>query len=247
MRCSVTILLLLFLCCVSAHSPAQSAAGVNTGTDTSLKTTDDELILRRLYINSVGEGLPLYNGVQYIRNGEKTTGFPFFEAEEPITGSVTIHGVGVPDLPLQLDLVTGQLLTKNITGTSLFVIEQTIVDSFVIGTHQFVSKKGDKPGSLSPGYYERLLAGDLALYIRWQKKLQPRPDYALSAYLEYDQVFLVKNGVVTAINGRKELLQFLPDNNGELKKFIRAENLNFKKDLAGASAATFRHYQKMIR
>ena len=94
--------------------------------------------LYHIYFNQIGQSAELYNGAEYIRNGQKANGFPFFESNDLLPGSVSCQGVIYQDVQLQYDLVLDELVTNNYAHNALIRIPREKLDSFSISGHHFL-------------------------------------------------------------------------------------------------------------
>jgi len=58
---------------------------------------------------TMGNNLRLYTGPEYVRNGIKALGYPFFQSEDALDGSFVYDGASYDHIPLQYDLVTDEV------------------------------------------------------------------------------------------------------------------------------------------
>ncbi len=200
--------------------------------------------LRAIYLDRIGESSPLYNGVQYIRDGRIASGFPFFGSDSLQKGSVTLIGFTHPDIALYYDLVGDDLIAENFGQNGLFRIPKATVTRFRLGETRFIHLQSDstKTTVIKDGYYEVVSAGTMELFIRWQKSLETRPGYENPAYKTYSYFFLRKGNEYFTLDGKKTLLRILNDQADAVNKFIRAEDLNFKKDPKSGYTKTLQYY-----
>ena len=69
--------------------------------------------LLRNYRVDMGQNTRLYTGAEYIRNGQRAEGTPFFGSDTPVTGSVYYNDAIYQDLPFRYDLVSDEFRQAN--------------------------------------------------------------------------------------------------------------------------------------
>jgi hypothetical protein len=155
------LLLNLFLCMNSGSLFAQSS------NDSALANTI------RIFISSIGDQSPVYNGVQYQRYPAVLHyGQPFFIADSLINGSVTIKGLKYENVPLMLDEVNDELITTDLQGDNLVKLHKHQIEAFSIGRHAFVHHTGN---NMKEGYYRLLYNGATQLLAKENKSIQVKP------------------------------------------------------------------------
>jgi hypothetical protein len=186
----------------------------------------------------LGDDSKLYNGYEYIRNGTPAKGFPFFDSDSLLPGSLSYDGILYRNILLEYDLVQDQLVTYDYTGKALISLITGKIDRFSIGPHYFRYFVADKIASNLPktGFYEVLYAsGSVTLLERREKKLvfpTNRDDPA-----RYDQeilYFLQVGDRFYRIDGKNDLLDALNDKKDALKKYIRENKIRFSKQMEKA-------------
>ncbi len=188
----------------------------------------------------------LYNGYEYIRNGVFAKGFPFFDADGLVPGSLTYDGILYPDIELEYDLVLDQLVIRDPTGKTLISLISQKINHFSIGSHYFRYLNQFKGNlvTLDAGIYEQLYAeGRLALYARHDKKLIfPSNNQEQARYVANNTYFLRKDDQFYPVEGEGSLLSALKDKKEALRTYIRANKLHFKRDLEQSLVQTTAYY-----
>jgi hypothetical protein len=186
----------------------------------------------------------LYNGYEYIRNGIPAKGFAFFDSAGLQTGTLSYDGIFYPNLPLEYDVVSDQVIIQDYTARALISLISQKVGHFSIGTHSFRYIDVGKASLLKAGFYEELYAApSLLLLARHEKKLvyssnreeQPR-------YYSDDTYFLGLKDEFYRVNGQADLLDLLKDKKDALKKHIRDNKIRFRKDMEKALIQTTAYY-----
>jgi hypothetical protein len=203
--------------------------------------------LYHIYFDQIGQSAELFNGAEYIRNGQKANGFPFFESNDQLPGDVSCQGILYHDLRLQYDLVLDELITSNYTHDALIRLPKEKVDSFSIAGHPFVRLDAAKTNGAfaDNGYYEQLTANDMPVFAKRVKKLVVPNGYEDSKYVQYNTFYLKLNNGFYVVEGKNSLLDLLKDKKDLLKKFIRTNKLNFKKRPEEAIVRTTSYYARL--
>jgi hypothetical protein len=93
----------------------------------------------------------LFNGREYIRNGIYAKGFPFFEWDSLQTGSLTYDGILYPEMAMEYNLVSDEVIIHNFAGDALISLVPEKITSFSIGGYHFryVATAGIPPAPLA--------------------------------------------------------------------------------------------------
>jgi hypothetical protein len=202
--------------------------------------------IRQVYFTEIGDNAQIYHGSEYIRNGQKANGFPFYESNELTAGSVSYQGTIYSNQNLYYNLVSDELITNNYTHSALIVLAAGKVDSFTILNHVFVPINSDKINRLEKsGYYDLLYAGEPAVYARREKRMVVGSGSEETKYIQHDDYFIEIKGVYYPVDGKTALLDVLKDQEDVLKKYIRTNKLNFKKDPESSLVLTTIYYSQL--
>ena len=201
--------------------------------------------IRQIYFNGIGDNAQLYHGTEFIRNGQKANGFPFYEGNDILTGSISYQGEIYPHQNFYYNLVSDELITNNYANNALIVLSIDKIDSFTVQTHVFVPLPAGKSRGLEKdGYYDKLLPGEPGLYCRREKRLVTGTGSEEAKYTQYNYYFIRLKNVFYSVEGKSELLEILKDQKDVLKKYIRSNKLNFKKDLENSLVLTTIYYSQ---
>jgi hypothetical protein len=199
--------------------------------------------IHRIYINEIGDNAQIYHGSEYIRNGQKAIGFPYFESDNMLVGSVSYQGNIYTGLHLFYNLVSDEIIINNYAKNALITLSSGNVDSFTIGAHAFLQLTTNKTNGLPrDGFYEQLSAGDPAMYVRREKRLVIGTGSEETKYIQYNNYFLKYKNAFYPVDSKKALLDLLNDQQDLLKKYIRSNKLNFKKNLETSLVLTSIYY-----
>jgi hypothetical protein len=206
-------------------------------------------ILLKNYKTITGPDSRLYIGAEYIPNGRKTNGFPFFESNDQLTGSVYYNDALFSDLSLQYDLVLDGLIINDFTKSGKIELAGKNVKYFSIPNHVFVflTPGGSFSSFMKTGYYEQLFSSPaLSVYARHEKKLvfpsnledQPR-------YEEHHFYYAKLHEAYYEFGSKGGLLDILRDKKDQLKKFIRSSGLHFGQDWDESIVKTAAYYAQI--
>jgi hypothetical protein len=244
MSCAMNVCRLVFIGAISLLS-VNSPIHAQSSND-SLEYKESISSLHRIYLNEIKDNAQIYHGTEYIRNGEKALGFPYFESDSMLTGSVNYLGNTYSNIHLFYNLVTGEIIIPNHLHDAQIILPYGKVDSFTVGTHFFISMFTNQfIGLPADGFYERLTFGEPAMYARREKKLVTGTGSEENKYIQYNFYYLRKNNVFYAVDNKKTFLELLSDREDQLKKFIRSNKLKFKKDLESSLVLSTLYYSRL--
>jgi hypothetical protein len=204
--------------------------------------------LHRLYLDEIGDNAQIYHGSEFIRNGMKVTGFPFYKSDSLFKGTVSYQGTIYPDQSLQYDLVAGELITNNYPHSSFIVLSTDKVDSFTIDDHVFVKLKTEKSNGLpSSGFYDQLISDEPGLYVNRYKKFVPATGSIDPKYTAYDDYYVRMKNVYYPVDGKNALLELFRDHKDDLKKYIRTNKIKFNKNKESSLVLTTIYYSRLKR
>jgi hypothetical protein len=232
------VLTILFIC-ISSETNAQQ-------TTDSVLYRESLANIHQVYFRQIGDNAQIYHGREFIRNGQKANGFPFYESENLLVGSVFYQGTIYLNQNVYYNLVSDEIITNNYSNNAFIVLSPEKVDSFVIEHHVFVRLVSDKSNHLEKdGYYDQLYAGEPGLYAKREKRLVVGSGSEETKYIQHDDYFIKLKSVFYSVDGKSELLDILKDQEDVLKKYIRSNKLNFKKDLESSLVLTTAYYSQL--
>ena len=198
------------------------------------------------YVKGIGDNAQIYHGREFIRNGQRANGYPFYESDNMLVGSVSYQGMIYPDQNVYYNIVSDELITNNYAHNAFIVLSPEKVDSFVIQHHVFVPLSAGKINHLEKdGYYDQLYAGEPGVYAKREKRLVVGSGSEETRYVEHIDYFIKLKNAFYAVDGKSELLDILKDQSDVLKKYIRTNKLNFKKDPETSLVLTTIYYSQL--
>ena len=221
------------------QQPLQDSADVKNSIDNFLND----------YQKKVGHNLPIYNGREYISNGQKARGFAFYESDDFIVGSIYYDGILYKNIKMRYDLVLDELVINDFASTNQIALVKEKIDYFNLGVRHFVLVSPEKSSSdiLKTGFYEQLYGGYATVLARREKKLifPSRADDE-TKYVEHDFYFMKIKNVYYKIESGHSVLKIMKDKKDLIQKFIKENNISFKDNPEEAYAKTAEYYSKLM-
>jgi len=231
----------VFCCLLAVLSTSFSYA--QPSTDSIFYQQSVHTLLDR-YKTEIGQDSRLYIGAEYTGAAQRAKGTPFFLSDSILPGIIHYHGEWYNSLGLQYDLLSGELLINDFTSTYTIRLPKEKVDSFSIKGHFFVY--ADSSASLQSGYYERLYQGRLLLLASHTKKVTyPASTEQLPYFRQDDDYFIKKDDRWYRIGDKGALISLLKDKKEAIKKFMREDRGDSKKDFGLLLARTVSYYDQI--
>lgn len=197
----------------------------------------------QVYHRSLRPATGLYNGFQYVDYAYTIkAGHPFFGDDHMQKGSVFYDGVLYGDINLEYDLVNEQVViddpyhTYKISLINGRLDRFTIRDHLTAPDHLFIHFSDSIDASAPhPGFYEQLYGGEkVSLFKKEKKTIQeetPSVTEGIRRYITHSIAYYLLLGTVWHfVDSRRDLLRAMKNRSGDLKKFLRANGLDLKKD-----------------
>jgi hypothetical protein len=203
------------------------------------QTSADSLInesvsaFRNIYFEEIKGNAGLYQGRKYDAEEKRADGFPYFQADVIRQGTITYQGTRYAPVKLYYDLVSDIVITSNYEHDDLLTLDSDKIDSFSIGSHNFVRLPKSK-GLPKNGFYEQLYAGDPGLYIRREKKFYFGTGNQESRYVERNNYFILYSNIFYKSDSKAEMFTLFSDQGERLKKYIHSNKVDFKDDYESA-------------
>ena len=202
--------------------------------------------IRQVYLSEMGDNAQIYHGAEYIRNGQRAIGFPYYMSDNMLTGSISYQGVLYSDVSFFYNLVSDNLIINNYAHNALIILSPLKADSFIVSNHFFLMLAADKSNGLTrDGYYEELYPGEPGLFVKREKRLENGSGSQDTKYIQYDSYFVRLKNEFHSIEGKNALLDLLKDQEVPLKKYIRSNKLNFKKNLEYSLVSSIIYYSRL--
>ncbi len=201
------------------------------------------------YQTIMKENMHLYNGSEYLYNGHNIEGFPYFESADTLTGSVFYDESLYNHIPMHYDLVNDVLVIDDYTKNFPIVLITSRIKYFVINGYTFINSGLNKKIYLpvERNFYEKLYDNKTVVLATKEKKLDvtTSTEGAHSSYKQLNTYFIYRNDKVYDAANEKAVLDVFKSRKGDLKKFIRSNNISFEKNFEDALIRTTQYFDSI--
>lgn len=179
--------------------------------------------LQILYDSLIQQDLQLVDGKAHTAKYPSGTGHPFFLTNEPVTGTIYMHGQEFRHSFVRYDIFNDILQIYHFTesGPQIIDLNKNKIDAFSIEGHYFVS-------ITTKGFYEVKYKGSVSLLLRYEKEYIDYASGSRGGYEDHLIRYLSAPDGWFRIKGRKSLLNAFGENHEEIKKFIRRSGISVK-------------------
>jgi hypothetical protein len=204
-----------------------------------------------IYKKQLGDQSSFYNGSRFSPTGYVfRTGSPYFISDSFYMGSVEYDDILFDSVYLLYEDMRELLVSRNKDNYPLQLINQR-VSSFIISGHSFIRVTADSlhPGIPRTGYYEILYPGHSQLLKKTFKTIIEEPSVYENTVIrrieETDGYYMKKAGAYHRVNSKTELLGLMHDHQKEIQKYIKKNNLNFRKNREDLLIRTAEYYDQI--
>jgi hypothetical protein len=201
-----------------------------------------------LFKNTVKENIGLYNGGEYLYSGHNVKGFPYFKSADILQGSVYYDDNLYNNVSMYYDLVSKQLVILDYTKNFPVALISSKVKYFIIDNNRFfnASISNDLPLPLDDGFYQVLYNNKTSVYAKKEKQLVLAPkDENENHYKEFDYYFIYADNKLYKADNKKTVLNAFGKRKNELKKYIHANKVSFKKNFEDALIKVSTYYDQI--
>lgn len=200
---------------------------------------------RKIYFDEIKGNAQIYHGSKYAIQDKGVDGFPYFEADILRPGYISYQGTLYTNVNLEYDITSDLVVVVNFLRDDMVSLASDKIDSFSIGSHIFIRFSNTSNGLPKKGFYERLCAGEPGLYIRREKKFHFGIGNQVNRYVENNSYFIYNKNNYYKTDGKADLLNLFSDHREEMKKYIRSNRLDFKKDPETAYLLSTLYYSSL--
>jgi len=222
-----TVLSCLF---VSADLSAQITAIDSGSQQNALKNS------LTFFYSSLGKQAQLYNGSEYYLYDPTIKGNAYFLEINAFTpGSVEYDGIKFTGVPMLYDVYSDNLVVLLYNHFTRIALIKERVSSFDLLTHHIVnidSLSLPANAAIKPGFYDEVYKGKLQVLVKRSKNLQTTSGQSsLESYFNPSvSYYLKKNNIYYEISGKGSVLDILKDKKKDIQQYIKANQINYRKD-----------------
>jgi hypothetical protein len=201
------------------------------------QVSSDTLLLTKAVANSIhvyekamNGNFIIHNGTEYIEPERTNETHPFFISEDWLEGSVDYDGAHFDHVQLLYDITSDALVAESPASIPIVLIKDKL-KKFTIAGHNFIKLSSKDFANSLPvnGFYELIYSGATQVIVLHQKSNEETvADRTIQKFFtEKNRHYISKNGTYHHVRGKHSLLKILADQKTELRRFIRAQNLDF--------------------
>jgi hypothetical protein len=190
----------------------------------------------------------LYMGLAVEQNNLSGNMNPYFGNGEWNSGSVHYEGVRYDHVLLKYNLVRDELVVLNPNTRNAFYLFKPRVESFTLGTRNFVNlRRKDHRSAPDTGYYERLAEGSITLLRKHVKSYQEKFGNANieKRFDEKSSFYAVKDGVYYRLSKVKSLFALTGSLEGQIKDQLKNDRIELKSFTEATLTAITRYYNQI--
>lgn len=228
---------LFYLVCLFILSLSFKATAQLSQKDSSSQQNAMTAAVGHLY-STLGNQSGLYNGPEYYFYDPliKSNAY-FMDVNAFSNASVDYDGNHYNNVPIIFDIYSDKVVVLLYNKFSKFSLIKEKVKGFDFLDHHFVNISGDSlkaNSEIKAGYYEQLYGGKLIVLIKHTKTIQASAGGVVSAekyFVATKDYYLKKGAEYYKINGESALLNALSDRKADLKQYIKANQIKFRREL----------------
>jgi len=204
-----------------AQSPADSTRSVS---------------IRQMIIGgekALGENSILFSGREYTGYDRQFKGEPYFISDSMNAGSVWYNGLCFRDIPMLYDILNDNLIILSFLKDTRICLASERTDSFRLLGHSFIRILTDssQPQPIPSGFYDEIYPGKTAVLIRrWKTGIMPIDPGQPPRYIQRTAWFIKKKDLYYPVHSKKEFFALLADKRKQVLKYLRSQNLKYRKD-----------------
>lgn len=193
-----------------------------------------------IYHKFLGEQSAVYNGIANLSYDPAMRGHAFFQIDSLVEGTIIYEGIQYRNMPLLYDLVLDQPVLLNEGGYLIGLINRNIREFYLLG-HHFINTPS--------GYIDLMSQGRLTLKARRTKRIEESIEgmSLIHTIVPNDNFYVVKDSVTTQISNERSLLALMADKKKEVRQFIRANKIKFRKDRENAIISITGYYNQLSK
>jgi hypothetical protein len=186
------------------------------------------------YHHFIGTQTSLYTGTEYI-GYPPAKGNAWFGDQGLAEGAVVYDGVLYPHVRMLYDIVKDEVVISNPDG-NLITLASDKIAGFSLEAHHFIRT--------TTGFYEQLFAGSPTILAKRTKVLEESiyTTDLIRTFTQKDQYYALKAGASFRLSNMEALLVLLKDKKKEITRYLRDNNIRYKKDKEKALIEAARFY-----
>jgi hypothetical protein len=190
----------------------------------------------------------LYRGVTWTNKYRRFTGDQFFGTQLFVPGTVSIDGHTFKNLRLKFDIYSDEVIIP-LNREEIIQLNREMIDSFSLTvdnkTYTFLNFQNDTVSGLS-GYCNLLCSGKASLYVKYIKTISTAvTEQSDGEFNQIYKVFLVRNGIISLIKSKNDMINVLGDKKPQLNEFIKKNRIRISRFDPGSFLPVIMYYNSI--
>lgn len=183
----------------------------------------------RLYDQSMHGQEHVYEGNEYIAHDHRIKIHPFYLTDSLRNGTLTYRNVSYQGVPILYDIVRDELAIQPPESGYRISPHTDKIESFTLGSLQFVRLTGDSASGIPTGFYEILHNGPVSLLAHRIKTVHEDISSGVykADYVPKDRFFVQKSSSYHEVKTKRSVLSLFPNQSKPLRKFLRTNKFKF--------------------
>ena len=183
-----------------------------------------------LFYQVLADNALLYNGTEFTNSDPNIGGHPFL-INDVQKGDLVYNNVTYPGIPLLYDILNDRVISQRYNHGVLMILISEKIKSFTLAGHTFVRVTNDTSTnvSLATGFYDLVYDGQTRVLVKYHKHLYESNSLDKS-FVQTKRYFIQKDRIYAVVKRKGDLLAIFRDKKTDLKKYIRANKLNYRKN-----------------
>ena len=201
------------------------------------------------YMGAVSKYAALFSGNRQLPLVFTTKNHQYFKEEEYTSGRLSYCGIVYPDVSLRWDLYRDELVLFSPANYNIVLINENLDFAEIYGYHIFYLQPDGLLGCPPAGNYIRLYSGEFLLLEKLTNELLQKEE-ANRIYYYFSlktNFYLQKDGMYYKIKNRRKLLKTLDTHRKELRRFIRVNDLGYRRDAEKLVLEVVKEHEKLNR
>ena len=200
------------------------------------------------YMQESGAFSALYYGNEY-EGYPRTKNHPFLKDLQYAKVQLSYQNVVYPDVSLRLDVYRGELIVQSPMYHEIVLFPEKVNYAVLHGLFVVYLQKDSLPGCPSDGYYILHYSGKNKVLEKVNALLLEKtsPNH-MERFFEFSShYYILLDGVIYSIKGKKGLLKVLHPYKKELSQYISSRKLSFRKDKEQFLISTVSEYERISK
>jgi hypothetical protein len=200
-------------------------------------------------LDTLNENQVLFNGRLWKNPYYRAKQHQFFLSKDFLNGSLSVNGKLFENLKIRYDLYDDEIMTPT-NFRAIIQLNKQMIDSFSLvfnnRTYRFINTN-DNRGKGFSGFVNIIYNGKSALYIKYKKEITSQDIQSNYMFVQTSTKYFVKDGISFLVRSKRDLLNLLDEDKGQIKSFIRKNKLKVSIKNPESFAPVLNYYDSLIQ